>query len=253
MTIEELNHYIAHPQYLNKSTLPDLRQLVEMYPYCATFSLLYAKNLSNINDIQFGAYLQKAAMQAYHRDALQQLIAIPAATEPAPADPEPVKSLSKPSAESKTVPELVESLSKPSAESSLLELSRGEAKDIQGPSFDLIQDEAKDIQGAEEETAIPERSETYKPFKQQDLIDKFIATNPKIQFNNKFEYEDPTGSWQETESETIFTESLAKIYIKQGQYAKALQIFEKLNLKYPEKSTYFADQIRFLKKIIQNS
>lgn len=236
MTIEELNHYIAHPQYLNKSTLPDLRQLVEMYPYCATFSLLYAKNLSNINDIQFGAYLQKAAMQAYHRDALQQLIAIPAATEPAPA-----------------VPELVESLSEPSAESSLLELSRGEAKDIKGPSFDLSQIEAKNIQGPEEETAIPERSETYKPFKQQDLIDKFIATNPKIQFNNKFEYEDPTGSWQETESETIFTESLAKIYIKQGQYAKALQIFEKLNLKYPEKSTYFADQIRFLKKIIQNS
>jgi tetratricopeptide (TPR) repeat protein len=216
MTIEELNHYIAHPQYLNKSTLPDLRQLVEMYPYCATFSLLYAKNLSNINDIQFGAYLQKAAMQAYHRDALQQLIAIPAATEPAPADPEPAPS----------VPE---------------------------PSFDLSQVEAKDIKGLEEETAIPERSETYKPFKQQDLIDKFIATNPKIQFNNKFEYEDPTGSWQETESETIFTESLAKIYIKQGQYAKALQIFEKLNLKYPEKSTYFADQIRFLKKIIQNS
>jgi tetratricopeptide (TPR) repeat protein len=247
MTIEELNHYIAHPQYLNKSTLPDLRQLVEMYPYCATFSLLYAKNLSNINDIQFGAYLQKAAMQAYHRDALQQLIAIPAATEPAPADPEPVKSLSEPSAESKTVPELVESLSKPSAESKTVpEL-------VEGPSFDLIQDEAKEIKGPEEETAIPERSETYKPFKQQDLIDKFIATNPKIQFNNKFEYEDPTGSWQETESETIFTESLAKIYIKQGQYAKALQIFEKLNLKYPEKSTYFADQIRFLKKIIQNS
>ena len=100
---------------------------------------------------------------------------------------------------------------------------------------------------------LPEEEETSKPFKQQALIDKFIANNPKIQFSDKFEYENPQPNLESEASESIFTESLAKIYIKQGQYEKALHIFEKLNLKYPEKNSYFADQIRFLTKIIQNS
>lgn len=51
---------------------------------------------------------------------------------------------------------------------------------------------------------------------------------------------------------TTFSESLAKIYIKQGKYAKALEIIENLSLTIPEKSIYFADQIRFLKKLVLN-
>lgn len=88
--------------------------------------------------------------------------------------------------------------------------------------------------------------------KHHDLIDNFITANPHIK---------PVGEVSDVETvvldntnvtDSIFTESLAKIYIKQGQYDKAIRIFEKLNLKYPEKSSYFADQIRFLKKIIEN-
>ena len=52
--------------------------------------------------------------------------------------------------------------------------------------------------------------------------------------------------------EGYFTETLAKIYIKQGRYSKALEIIQRLNLNYPKKSAYFADQIRFLKKLIIN-
>ena len=52
--------------------------------------------------------------------------------------------------------------------------------------------------------------------------------------------------------ESFLTESLAKIYIKQKKYGKALEIIKKLSLKYPEKNVYFADQIRFLEKIITN-
>ena len=52
--------------------------------------------------------------------------------------------------------------------------------------------------------------------------------------------------------EAFLTESLAKIYIKQKRYSKALEIIKKLSLKYPEKNIYFADQIRFLEKLIIN-
>lgn len=90
----------------------------------------------------------------------------------------------------------------------------------------------------------------------QDLIDKFISDNPRIHPVGQIESNSiviPDIQEDTDVSSSIFTESLAKIYIKQKQYTKALRIFEKLNLKYPEKSSYFADQIRFLDKIIQNN
>ncbi len=203
MTPAELNYYITHPECLDKSTLSDMRALTELYPYCATFTLLYAKNLSNLNDLQLNAYLQKAALSTYQRDALQQLMEKPAVTN-----------IELPNRRSTVAPTC-------------------------SPSYQLPD--------------LPQEEAPSKPLKQQALIDKFIANNPKIQFSDKFEYEDPQPNLESEASDSIFTESLAKIYIKQGQYQKALHIFEKLNLKYPEKNTYFADQIRFLTKIIQNS
>lgn len=54
-------------------------------------------------------------------------------------------------------------------------------------------------------------------------------------------------------SDTTFSESLAKIYIRQQKYDKAFEIISNLSLKYPEKSCYFADQMRFLQKLILNN
>lgn len=92
-------------------------------------------------------------------------------------------------------------------------------------------------------------------FKGQSLIDKFIESNPKISpIGNEPETHKNVPIIPETDiSESIFTESLAKIYIRQKQYDKAKRIFEKLNLKFPEKSSYFADQIEKIDKLITNN
>ncbi|MDE6268250.1 MAG: hypothetical protein K2M04_04115, partial [Muribaculaceae bacterium] len=50
--------------------------------------------------------------------------------------------------------------------------------------------------------------------------------------------------------DSLLSESLAKIYIRQHDYVRAYEIIERLNLNFPEKSIYFADQLRFLRKII---
>ncbi len=50
---------------------------------------------------------------------------------------------------------------------------------------------------------------------------------------------------------SLLSESLAKIFIKQGRYERAYEIISDLNLKFPEKSVYFADQLRFLRKLIK--
>ena len=53
--------------------------------------------------------------------------------------------------------------------------------------------------------------------------------------------------------EGYFTETLARIYIKQGRYSKALEIIKQLSLDNRKKNAYFADQIRFLEKLIINN
>ena len=59
-------------------------------------------------------------------------------------------------------------------------------------------------------------------------------------------------SLEETGEEGFLTMTLAKIYIRQQRYEKALEIMRKVNLNNPKKSVYFADQIRFLQKLIIN-
>jgi len=54
------------------------------------------------------------------------------------------------------------------------------------------------------------------------------------------------------ESDDLMTETLANIHIKQGHYQKAIEIFERLRLKYPEKSVYFADRIKEMEDLINN-
>lgn len=52
--------------------------------------------------------------------------------------------------------------------------------------------------------------------------------------------------------DSLLSESLAKIFIKQGRYGRAYEIISNLSLNYPKKSAYFADQLRFLQKLIIN-
>ena len=51
--------------------------------------------------------------------------------------------------------------------------------------------------------------------------------------------------------DTYFTETLARIYLKQSRYDKALEIIRSLYLNFPNKSIYFADQIRYLEKLVR--
>ncbi len=56
----------------------------------------------------------------------------------------------------------------------------------------------------------------------------------------------------ETHDDSLLSESLAKIFIRKGRYERAFEIISGLSLKFPKKSAYFADQLRFLQKLIIN-
>ena len=103
-------------------------------------------------------------------------------------------------------------------------------------------------EGAEKQINVS--SELEKKF---DLIEKFIELNPKIpQVKDNTSIPTNIAKSNETPS-TIMTETLAQIYLEQKKYTKAIQAYEILILKYPEKSSFFADRIKNIKILQQNN
>ena len=81
-----------------------------------------------------------------------------------------------------------------------------------------------------------------------DLLNKFITEEPSIS-RPKTEFFSPAKTARQSLEETpdLVTETLAKIYVLQKNYSKAIQAYEQLSLVYPEKKAFFADQIKKLK------
>ena len=84
-----------------------------------------------------------------------------------------------------------------------------------------------------------------------EIIDKFISEKPKLkaELNEKESNNDKADNLSNHEG--YMTETLAKLYFNQKNYEKAVQSYKILILKFPEKNSYFADQIKKIKKLIK--
>jgi hypothetical protein len=58
---------------------------------------------------------------------------------------------------------------------------------------------------------------------------------------------------KQEENSHLMTETLAKVYLEQKKYQRAIQAYEILILKYPEKSSFFANRIKDIKDLQQNN
>ncbi|NER14818.1 hypothetical protein GWK08_15280 [Leptobacterium flavescens] len=111
----------------------------------------------------------------------------------------------------------------------------------------------KPIDRGQEEEKKEESDTTDKKKEKFDLIDKFIASNPKIVPSKESGSSVNLAKQNMVERSELMTETLARVYLEQKKYKKAIQAYKILSLKYPEKSGFFADQIRAVKKLQQNN
>jgi argonaute-like protein implicated in RNA metabolism and viral defense len=84
-----------------------------------------------------------------------------------------------------------------------------------------------------------------------EIINLFLENKPKIKNNTKQRFFNASENARKSikENNDIITETLAKVYAKQEHFEKAILAYQKLSLKYPQKSSYFADQIKVIKKL----
>jgi len=131
------------------------------------------------------------------------------------------------------------------------------------PSVSLVSTDYLAFVNNDADNTASVQSDSLVRFKHQDLIDSYIEKSEKegiekidlddsenVESHEQFPSED---SDEELTDEVFFTETLAKIYIKQKKYEKAYKIIKHLSLNYPKKNIYFADQLSFLEKLIINS
>ena len=103
-----------------------------------------------------------------------------------------------------------------------------------------------------ENEQLPENTDHPKPVtKDFEIIENFIRKDPQIAPPNAEQIDNENKAKKSAEDQNdLVSETLASIYIEQMLYDKAIDTYQKLSLKFPEKSRYFADLIQSVEKKI---
>ena len=224
---------------LSEKTLSDLKQIVNDFPCFHAARMLYLKNLAVVDDLRLNMEIKKMAIHIPDRMKLFLLI-----------EGERYKKPTEAVEKENSFDAVANFLSK-------TEEPKGELSDQS-----LIFEPSSSVDYMHWLSADHQQSDSSQTkLQHQELIDSFIEDkNERPRRGIKIEPNKPdhgTGDNMGEEKKfdrsldsSYFTETLAHVYIKQRRYEKALEIIMTLSLKYPEKNIYFADQIRFLEKLI---
>lgn len=253
MNITEL---INHPEKMDRDTLYELRSALALYPYFQTLRILMLQNLFILHDPSFDEELRKAAVYITDRKVLFRLVeaAHYAVRKVNKEEKQQTDTTGKDNKGNRT-----DTIIDNFLDAIPVEPAPKEKRHRRPTPADATVDYVAylmELDDAEEDT---EKRDEKPQLRGQNLIDNFIENdrgkivlNETVEFTPQLDTTDYENGGKKGE-EAFFTETLARIYIKQGRYSKALEIIQRLSLIYPKKNAYFADQIRFLQKLIVNN
>ena len=219
MRKETLLNNIKNPANIGKAQIGDIQIDLQAFPYFQTLQLLYTKGLYNTDSIHFNKQLRKAAAYSGNRKLLFKLIS------------ENIKVKEEKGIEIK--PEKTKEIQKP------------EQKLKIGKPLEFTEQE---IHSFSKWLSLTKVKKINKKESNKNLVDTFIEQEPKISKTKKEEFVEPMQSAKEglIENNELVTETLARVYLEQGHYDKAILAYKKLSLKYPQKNSFFANQIKLI-------
>jgi len=262
MNLIEFNKILMQPSQIKKDQIDGLHTIIEEYPYFHVAHFLHLKALKTRHSFKYNDYLKKTAAYTTDRSVLfDSITSDDVDIHPAPANLISAKTAQKDEQkeeqhveDTKVITDTVEENVSPEETLGIgqpLKFKSDESHSFQEwlqlSSFKPI-DRTRATEAPVETVMNLGKERGPKDKVKMDLVDKFIASSPKINPSLYDSYADVAmDSVQENES--LMTETLAHVYVEQKKYEKAITAFTILSLKYPEKSSFFALQIGAIKKL----
>ena len=203
---------LQQPEKLSKKELSFLKEICHEFPYFQPSRAIYLKSLAENEDIKFKKYLKSTAVYTRDRKILFDFI----------------KNIQN--------------------QNDKVFFNRNEITSA------LVENEISDSIEISEENSFVDwlKLSNLKPIdraKEAQTVNKFISKKPKIRIEANENQTDNDINDDLTNQSGFMTETLAKLYLNQKNYEKAIQSYKILILKFPEKNSYFADQIKKIKKL----
>ena len=273
---------------MNRETLYDLRALLALYPYYQTARLLMLQNLYLLHDPSFNEELRRAAIYISDRKVIFQMVeaahyqlksqntnrheavegkpksdrtsslidhflhSIPTEAEEREKEPEEKRKPTPADAAVDYVAYLMETETEteheqPSRTIALID------DFIEEGGFKLHKDKEEDDQeDAQEAPSASDSGIASGNANASDSADAADGTNASDVADVNANAGAKPADAADADSGGVFTETLARIYIKQGKYERAYQIIDRLYKQHPQKSAFYVDQLRFLEKLMLN-
>lgn len=235
MDRNQLIDFLREPGKLSNDTLFVLDELIDQYPYCPTVRVLLLLNFYLEKTYKYDQQLSLIAAHAGNRARLKQWINHLEVLN------ESVEESLVSEAETEKKKELLNA-----KVDDLEERIRQELEEIETKRTSLrdLLDEKRKLMALQDETPVEQST---RPLPKDKYLEEFLENEFKAE-HGKSRFFDPVDSARKSliDQEEIVSETLAEVYIHQGNSAKAIKIYQQLMLKYPEKSSYFAALIKKL-------
>ena len=235
--------YIRRPDTIDDDAIAQLQALTQEHPYFHIARIMLLQALYKKHDPAYDETLRRTAILVPNREAIFRLTEEPHYTQ---AEERKRYEETTDDSESRTV-SLIDNFLEAQTPVSPVSHPIDAAQDYIGY---LLQQESR--QGTQRQEALPMNG--------GGVVEDFLENeHGRIVLDDNLEDEqnesqsDNSNVYENDENNEILTEIMAGIYIKQGKYENAVKIIRQLSLKYPKKNRYFADQIRFLEKLIINN
>lgn len=237
---------IVHPESLTQETLQQLKELVEEYPCFQAARLLWVKCAHKFHDPDYAKELERAAILLPTRKVLFDIVQEGRCEIPY-IDTTFVAGESRADRTESIINRFL---------SGEVE-SCGKCKPTADPSTDYMNylfqlESLSGIASTSSPDDLTDRTRTLIDEYMSRGSERIVLADLPRDTSGEDTSEQPTSSGEDNSQPDCYTETLAKICIRQERYERAIEILTYLHLNNPQKSIYFADQIRYLKKLVVN-